>query len=215
MPSQYGYYFHPPEGEYPVGYLQLDFNLYEEPTGQHFDPRHVTLPVVNKESHIELLTLSHPWHSRTDYQVCAGRISLQDHKGKSVEAFTLGGRLTLEKQDTYTSCSLTSPAPIIDLPDPRATSTLLVNEIECVLAHRRAALAHEKGKFDQRLMAVDPLNLFIACLSALEAKLCRLSSAGMNGPSYENVLMLAHKIIHSLQKQGVWERQLYTLPELL
>jgi hypothetical protein len=214
LTANYGYFYHPPPGERLVGYPRLDFNLIAAPTGEHFDPQHATLYTITKQGRIESLTLSHPWHGSTRYQVCAGRVNLHDHSGENVAAYTLGGQLTLRDQGAYTHCSLTSPAPIIDLPHPGAISTLLASEIESLLAQRRAALRHQEGEFERRLATVEPLTLFVACLSTLEVKLCHLSAETHSQP-YQDVLQLVRSNIHSLQKQGVWVEQLSTLDSIL
>lgn len=214
MTPNYGYFFHSPAGEYPVGYSLLEFNLFAEPTEQHFDPQQATLSTISNQGRIESLALVHPWHGPTQYRVCAGRVNLHDHKEKNVGAFTLGGQLTLQGQDTYTHCRLTSPAPIIDLFHPYTESTLLASEIECLLAQRRAALSHEEGEFERRLVAADPLTLFMTCLSTLEEKLCHLSAETHN-QTYQDMLSLVRKMINSLRKKGVWAERLYTLSEII
>lgn len=76
-----------------------------------------------EQGEIEYVTLPHPWLGAKRYDVCAGRTTLSDFAGRLVEAFSLGGELTIAEQENTTHCRFTSPTPIFDLASPFTAAT--------------------------------------------------------------------------------------------
>jgi hypothetical protein len=209
-----GYVFHRLEEDVSLGKnAQLEVNIYAQPTGEHYDPQQASFPVATGE-HIESLKVTHPWHGQKQYRVCAGRVRLLDWREKVVEAATYGGDLNITLQETYTHCSLTSSAPIIELMDnvisPEAR---LVYEIEVLLAKRRAE-CHDDKVFEQRLAAVDPLMLFMVSLATVEQKFTQIPST-QRGVRYRAARKIIQQTIRLLQERGVWPTSLPTLTELI
>jgi hypothetical protein len=166
--EQLGYCFHPPTAEHNLGYPQLDVVIRPTPTGEHFDPESVTCPVatVNGSSRLHVV---HPWTQDSAYRVCAGDIDIEDARGEHVKAFSFGGELRLDSDARRTVCQIISSAPLLE--HARQTLSLeehLIEEIYILFAQRRAA--QDDDVFDRRLASTDPLQLYRACLVALDEK---------------------------------------------
>jgi hypothetical protein len=163
-----GYYFHPPLEAHAIGYSQLDVVIRPAPTGEHFDPQSLTCLIATDGGSTRLHVL-HPWTQETRYRVCAGEIDLDDARGEHVKAFTFGGTLRVDSDSRRTLCQIVSPAPLLER--ARQTPSLpvqLIEEVQILFAERRAA--QDDDAFDRRLAAADPLQLYRACLVALNEK---------------------------------------------
>lgn len=164
--DQLGYSFYPPEAPYDFGHAQLKVVIRPEPTGEHYDPESLTCHVAGR-SGLEPLHVHHPWTLEQTYRVCAGHVTLDDRKGKQVVAFTFGGQLHIDAGPQRTICRLTSPVPILHHSASEAPlERRLSEEVEILLAERRAAWRDEE-RFERRLAAADPEQLYWACLTAL------------------------------------------------
>jgi hypothetical protein len=111
----------------------------------------------------------HPWTQDTIYRVCAGEIDIEDVRHEHVKAFTFGGELCIDSDARRTVCQIISPAPLLE--HARQTLSLeehLIEEVIILFAERRAA--QDDDVFDRRLAATDPLQLYRACLVALDEK---------------------------------------------
>lgn len=145
--------------------------LRQAPTHLHFDPEWVRLGVVSIQGRIETLFVGHPWRGPgRRYRAYPGQVTWGDRKDETVKAFTFGGELRIESEETHTTCVLTSPAPIIYLVRGSLVPTTLALEVEILLAERRAAWIHDPGAFERRLVAAAPVALYRACLKALKEK---------------------------------------------
>jgi hypothetical protein len=183
------------------------------PSGKHFDPERVRLSVVTEPGNIEFIKVHHPWPLRTHYRSAAGRIILQDFKGRIVEAFTLGGDFRIHKENDLTTCVLTSPAPILELISISSIPEVLAEEIEILLAERRAAWDHDLSIYNKRLSAVDPLILYIACLEAIRDKI-RHSPTGETSTKRELVQLIQVEI-KTFHEPHEWPLYVPTIVELL
>jgi hypothetical protein len=163
---KYGYWYYPPESKHAPGGNRLDIILVETPTGQHFDPQFVNLPVKKGEV-MENLKIHHPWKFGSAYQVCAGRVRIIDRKGKIEEAFSFGGELTVQVQDTLTACTLKSPAPILEFTEIDPIKLALIDEVEILLAKRKVDSLANPMAFEGRLANAEPFTLYLAALNAL------------------------------------------------
>jgi len=168
---KYGYWFTPPESSHAPGGSRLDIFINENPTEHHFDPEKLHLWVKSKAISIQSLTIRHPWDFAPTYQALAGSIEATDRNGKKEEAYTFGGSLKIESQNTFTVCTLESPAPILEISSTGQISMLFIEEIEILLAERRAALLSKPHTYEKRLMNADPFKLYLACLNALIEKI--------------------------------------------
>lgn len=166
---KFGYRFsHSASSEFYDSRFEIFIN--ESPTEHHFDPEKLHLYVKSKTNTIESLTIRHPWTFEHAYQAVAGSIELSDRFGKQEEAFTFGGNLKIESQDTITVCTLDSPVPILEISSAEPILMLFIEEIEILFAKRRAALLSTPHLYEKHLMNANPLNLYLACLNALIEK---------------------------------------------
>ena len=164
-----GYLYHYPKIEHPTDKFRLDIYLSENPLEQLFRTKNVKLPVLDKEGVISHLTITHPWHFEKQAVVCPGLVILEDQTGNKEEAYSLGGSLDIDQQESYTICSLVSNAPIIDITLANPMRRLLFEELEITLAGHGATFV-DHNEFETRLCQADPLTLYLACLEALTEK---------------------------------------------
>jgi hypothetical protein len=211
--KEYGYFFHPRERSDSPGHPRLDVFLRSVPTKTHFDPMSMSIHVASEHKNIELLKVHHPWLLRDQYQVCAGRVILQDRNGKNVEAFTFGGNLRIESEEELVIGVLTSPAPILELISTSSMPSLLAEETEILFAERRAEWEPDHTGFDKRLIGVDPLALYCTCLQALRSKLEH--SQFRNDEAIQHFVHCIHTEITALQESHKWLTRLPTVAELL
>lgn len=219
-----GYTFHPRLYSHAPGHPQLDIVLRAKPTERHFDPVRVRLTVAAPGDGLELVTIwHHPESSEEHHRVCAGFVAISDRRDKRVEAFTFGGDLHVTPQADLTLCVLTSPAPIIEiLPQPLthgpSVATMLVDEVEALIARRRAAWEREQGPdaFDKRLAATDPFVLYLACLQALNENYAHLPHQHQEEDTLtQEFVAYLQGEIKTLDQTGKWPPDVPPLAKLL
>jgi len=207
-----GYFFRPPAYRHAPGSPRLDIWLHLTPTHEHYDPDTVELLIPTQHAEITHLKVSHPWHFKNQYQVCPGRIILRDRVGKKVEAFTFGGQMQIESQPQTTEVSISSPAPIIQL-RYEDIPTLLVEEVETLLAERRAAWLPNEDGFQKRLIAAEPRGLYAACLKTLVEQFNALAPDDSHKlKALENFIKGE---IEANRRQGLWPPLVSPLNQLL
>jgi hypothetical protein len=214
--EELGYFFYPRSYPHAPGHPRLDITIPQTPTGRHFDPMTVRL-LVRARSHItsvivETIRIHHPWPYESEFQACTGRIIIEDRHDKVVEAFTLGGNLNIVTKDTATKCILESSAPILELIDTNLLVISLVDEIEILLAERRAYWLPTIKTYEQRLVNISPLDLYTACLETLRQKYAQ--SHRQDEESYQLVHFISDEI-GSLKKQCLWPDKVPTITEIL
>ena len=165
-----GFIFYPPDHPSDPGHPRLDVFLRAEPTSRHFDPDQVDVPTVSELGHIEKLRIQHPWPGPFECRTAPDFITLIDRKGKVVEAFTFGGEMRVVNDGKVTTCTITSPAPILGMLYPDNIASILAREVEILFAERRAAWSHDLKTYDKHLASADPMTLYLACLKALREK---------------------------------------------
>jgi hypothetical protein len=165
QPYDLGYTFYPPRHHHDPGHPRLDITLRASPTELHFDPEKVELHIVSPTERIENLSVTHPWTGIRDFQVYPGRIVLRDRVDKTAKAFTFGGRLEIHPEDKQTVCTIQSNAPILSLTIDRSLAVMLAEEVEIMLAERRAAWANDISSFEDRLKSIDPSTFYLATLN--------------------------------------------------
>jgi hypothetical protein len=200
MVLELGYYFPPDNQLELLGPGRLEVNLYHQPTERHFDPENAVFLVVEPDGEVKHVTLVHPWHGPTEFRVCTGRITLGDRRGKTVQAFSLGGNLEITGYPDHTHCILTSAAPIAELAGGQTTLGLLVTEFEALLARKQAEWGRDEAGFRRRLATIDPLTLLAAGLAAVQERLKRMPLT----ESQQRTSYIIHRTIHTLQQAGHW-----------
>ena len=164
-----GYLYHYPRLDHPTDNFRLDIFISSIPTEQHFDVLRAHFFVKHLKGKLEHLTISHPWNYEKTAHVCAGVVEMEDRKGKKEEAFTFGGKLKIESQDLQTVCTLVSPAPILEISEATPLNELLIDELEILLAERRASYPNHL-EYETQLEKSDPFELYLACLNELIQK---------------------------------------------
>lgn len=166
----WGFFYHYPDYAKAGGEFQLDVYLTEEPIGLDFNPKTMTLTVALELGGVEEITLFPPLGDRKKYKVVAGKIEIHSHEDLRECALTFGGEMTIEKHDDYILCKLVSPAPIYEITRIIESHQLLVDEIEIVLAERKAFWGENEEEYAKRLAAADPLELYLAISRTLTEK---------------------------------------------
>ena len=161
-----GYRFIPARFPKSIGHPVLEINILCAPSEQHFDPKIVQIPIFTsinsaRPHQIEQLRLYHPWVYQHEYRLAPGLITLSDRKDKTVKMFTFGGSVTIDSDENCTTCLIQSDAPIIEVPPAKQAVMRFVEEVEIILAERRAAWAEDLTVFEARLEEV-PVSLLYA-----------------------------------------------------
>ena len=164
-----GYLYHYPQINHPTDNFRLDIFISSIPTEQHFDVKRAHFFVKPLEGETEYLTITHPWDFEKTARICAGVVVMEDRKGKKEEAFTFGGNLKIESRDLQTVCILVSPAPILEISGATSMNRLFIDELEILLAERRAAYLNHH-EYETQLCKIDPFELYQACLNELILK---------------------------------------------
>lgn len=170
-PDVLGYSYAPGQSPNDPGHPRLEIHLRATPTEQHFDPEQIKFLVVAQlERRVEHLLVTYSWDGPTAYRLVAGLVTMIDRRGKTAEAFTFGGELKIQQIENEVVCTVSSPAPILNLVSTRSVPVMLAQEAEVLFAERRAARAAEPDQYEQRLVAADPVALYLACLAALRER---------------------------------------------
>ena len=218
-----GFHFHPAEPPVTIGHPKLDIRVYSEPTGKHFDPVWVRLPVSLPHTDPYHLIITHPWRGYHRYRVNAGRIILRDRIEKVVEAYSFGGTLEICPQDEFTCLQVRSSAPIFSMQSSapmfsilnnRGPSELFIEEFELILAIIRAELLGSKLDFESRLARIDPFDLFCASIVSIEDRLHEFQPLTRDDQYWKTIHSI-HRIKNELHAAGQWPILQPSLTELL
>jgi hypothetical protein len=196
--EQLGYCFHAPTAEHSLGYPQLDVVIRPAPTGEHFDPESFTC-LIAATSGSSRLHVVHPWAQENIYRVCAGEINIEDLRQEHVKAFTFGGELRIDSDAQRTICQFISPAPLLE--HARHEVSLeehLIEEVYILFAQRRAV--QDDDVFERKLAAADPLQLYRACLVALDEKFAHFPTADEAHRGFKQFL---HTAMRALGNESV------------
>lgn len=217
--TQNGYTFFESEA-YPEGYDRLDVRLTDAPRGRYFDAVQITLPVVlgpgSGAGHgLTPERVEHPWRGPAAARVGPGRVRLLSHRGEVDDAFTFGGNITFEVNESETICRLQSTAPIYHHGDDQhITSFNLVDELEALFALRQGHYAAHAAEYQARLAKADPKLLFYASLLALDGRL--RSSRNLSGdPTLHSVIDLISRTKAHLRLSGEWPEDPPRLEDIL
>lgn len=210
-----GYYFFPPDNYEEIGSSAVGFNIFSKPTLEHFDPSEGIIPIINAKGEIEQLSVGHPWTQGKEYQIAAGQIEIHDRKDDKVEFFTFGGSVTIKSAANKTACLVVSPAPILHyIPNGMTQDEeLLAEEVETLLAIRRAAFLDKKMDFDKKLASIPPMNLFISILVSIRAKYAHLTLK--DSPHLSHFSQVLHHLINHVYKTNEEYRNTPPIQDLL
>ena len=194
-----GYLYHYPQIDHLTDNFRLDVFISSIPTEQHFDVVRAYFIVKTPEGALDIIKVSHPWKHEKTARVCAGVVFMEDRKGKKESAFTFGGRLKIESQELQTVCILVSPAPILEISGATPSNALFIDELEILLAERRAAYPNDH-EYEIQLGKTDPFELYIACLNELIQK---FEQYAHKDESYLQLLMFLHSQKYRLDAAGL------------
>lgn len=168
-PSE-GYIMAPSNYAPPVGSPQVELWLAGAPTGRFFDIH--TLRVQPLDSaNLDRFTIGPHEVITPDQQLPAGRIVLAAHDGDLAELFSFGCMLNAQQEGQLLHCTLTSSAPIFDVPaDEQEAGRILVDDLTALAARLCAAENATRQAQDavaEPVKPPDPYLLFLAALTAL------------------------------------------------
>ncbi len=209
--SELGYVFI--SGSSCFGDEQLDVFLRQEPTQEHFDPEKIHLKVSTPRG-VQSLDIHHPWRQAGENRLCAGHIRVFDRYQKFIDIFSFGGRLQITAVLDKTTCTITSPAPLLELTAGNSTDILLANEIDILLAQQRARINPRfPAEFDGKLAVIEPWDFYVSCLSALRNKFAY--NAIYSDPTRQRFKHQLNLEIARLQHENRWPSSIPTLAELI
>ncbi|MEJ2551064.1 MAG: hypothetical protein P8Z42_10170 [Anaerolineales bacterium] len=216
--AELGYRFVAGRNPQSIGYRRLEINILCAPSERHFDPKITQIPIFTlKDSvrphKIDQLEIYHPWVYRDTYQVAPGLVTLADRKGKKVEAYTFGGKLTIDSDENCTTCVLQSDAPIIEINHANPAIMKFIDEVEIILAEQRANRAADLEDFEARLEKVPVSKLYVACLMELKKK---IGGAQAGGDFVDRKLAdIIDEERQFMRKEGSWPEKPPSFSEML
>lgn len=195
------------------GYSGLLVAIRKQPTGEHFDPERLNLPLQDESGIDWWRTLSLLSPPEKSAHVCPGRVILLDRFEKQLEFFSFGGTLEVISRPHELWCAISSPAPILELVAERDTiADQLASEAKALWAEIRAKWGPRDHEFERRLAEAAPLPLYTATLHAI---LSRWESAPALEQTYHQSWdVLVHEK-HWLVSQGLWPSPPLTVERLL
>ena len=213
-----GYFFAPKRDQHSPGHPRLEITIVSEPSENYFDPIEVQLSILASKDwghphQLDHIKIFHPWPNNPAYRTAPGMVIIMDRKGKEAEAFTFGGELQIITKDTHTTCTLESPAPIIEVEKASHVVKTLVDESKILLAQRRAAWGRDDVTFESRLANISVEELYAVCLEHI--------LAGIEHAHRQDVLDI-QELIHliklerqSMVETGLWPQNVPTIGEIL
>lgn len=207
-----GYVFYPPLKEAIFGGTRFDVIFHEQPTLRHYDPQSLRC-TISRSERIETMLIHYatlPDH----YRIIAGRIILVDRVNKHIEAFCFGGTLDILRHQQETICIFQSPVSILDLNTYHSSDMLMSNEVEILIAERRADWdPHHPHDFEMHMAQLDPELLYVSCLETLITKFA--DHPLLIDPVYREFLHLLQQEKATWQQNGRWPLLLPKLEDLL
>jgi hypothetical protein len=207
---QIGYLYHYPRLDHPTDNFRLDIHISSEPTNKHFDVLRTQFPVKADGGYIRNLKVTHPWNFEKLAQVSAGVVIMEDRKGRKEDAFTFGGKLTIENQENQVVCVLVSSAPILEMSGVTPLHIRFVEEVEIILAKIQAKYSDHQA-YEESLIKAEPFALYLACLeSILEKYEVLVHKTEMQ----HQLLIYLHTQMHRLETAGMIREPILHLDDL-
>lgn len=191
-----GYLYHYPRLDHATDNFRLDIFVSSTVTELHFDVEHAFFSVATLGDGIEKIKIRHNEFSEKKQQVCAGLVIMEDRNKVKKEAFTFGGNLTVDMQETQTVCVLTSPAPILDLADATPLQRIFVEELEIIFAER-AAIYTNHHDYEKHLIAANPRDLYLASLESLLKKFEKFPRMDQSQRDFSHFLQTEKARLHT------------------
>lgn len=157
----------PPHPASPGG-TRLLIALRQTLTERHYDPERIDLSRADPDRGVGQVRLTLASLPTGRWLLCAGPVVLRDRFDKRVHFFTYGGTLDIYGNNGLAVCVLTSPAPIVEMSnEPDNVAEQLASETEALLARMHAIWRTNDHGFLQRLVEIDPLELYAATILQL------------------------------------------------
>lgn len=210
-----GYVFVPFESRSSIGFHEMIVNITREPSESHFDPVEMSMRAAGQDTDfVEHHTIFHPYTFGSSLRLIPGKICIKDRKGKRVEVFCFGGTLTIDSKSDGTQCHLVSKPPILYPNHAGVTVQDLEDEIQILLARRRAAwIARGEEAFETKMLEIDPSLLCAACLAEIvkEFNDQEMQSLGTN----RRLMQVVRKEISDLKAAEQWPASVPPIEEIL
>jgi hypothetical protein len=166
--KDWGYRLHSPSHRESPGSSGLVVAIRKQPTGKHFDPKMLRLPLRDAKGTVAWRTLSWLSPLADSSKVCPGRVILSDRFEERIEFYTFGGLLEVACGPSEMVCLLRSDAPILELTAPEETiPDLLAAETESLIAEAHARWGRNDEGFSRRLAKADPFQFYLASLHSI------------------------------------------------
>ena len=205
-----GYLYHYPRLDHPTDNFRLDIHISSEPTNKHFDVLRAQFLVKSEVGNIKHLKVTHPWNFEKFAQVSAGVVIMEDRKGSKEDAFTFGGKLTIENQEKQVFCVLVSSAPILEMSGATPLHIRFVEEVEIILAKIQAKYSDHQV-YEERLIKAEPFVLYLACL---ESMLEKYEVLAHKTDMQHQFLIYLHSQMHRLEIAGMIREPILHLDDL-
>jgi hypothetical protein len=187
--------------------------LRKVPTGKHFDPKTMQIPLRDMHGMMKRRSLSLLSSGPDSDRVCPGHVRLSDRFDKRVEFFTFGGSLELISAPDAHVYALHSPAPVLELAAEEETVVdQLAAEVESLLAGAETHWEHDEHGFDRRMAEIEPLQFYMGTLHSLLGQYEHCHSLE---EIYHELCAMLRQERTWLSGQGLWPEEPYTLEDLL
>jgi hypothetical protein len=211
--EHWGYYLLSPSHRHSPGYSGLLVAIRKQPTGKHYDPKTLRLPLGDAKGTVTWRTFSWLSPAAHSSHVCPGRVILSDRFDKRIEFFTFGGSLEVTWEQGEMMCLLRSAAPILGLTLPETTiPDQLASEIESLIAEAHARWGRNDEGFSRRLAEVDPFAFYLASMHSI---LLRLEHVRALERTYHVLCEALHREKNWLVAEGLWPANPPMLEDLL
>lgn len=211
--ENFGYYLLPSSHPDSPGYTGLLTAIRKQPTGMHYDPKTLRLPLRDAKDTITWRTLSCQSPAPDSSQVCPGRVILSDRSDKRIEFFTFGGLLEITSEQGEMICLLRSAAPILELTVPEETiPDQLAAETESLMAASHARWGRNDEGFSRRLADVDPFQFYLASLNSILQHCEHVHALEF---TYHEFCEALHREKNWLVAEGLWSANPPMLEDLL
>ncbi|MCB9102379.1 MAG: hypothetical protein H6632_22770 [Anaerolineales bacterium] len=147
------------------GGTRLLIALRQTPTERHYDPERIDLSRADADGCAGRVRLTLAALTSGNWPLCPGPVVLRDRFDKRVYFFSYGGALEIYTNAGMAVCVLTSPAPIVEMAnEPDNVAEQLASETEALLARMHANWGRDDQGYQQRLVEIDPLELYAATI---------------------------------------------------
>lgn len=209
----WGYYLPTKSHPHSPGYPGLYVAVRRLPTESHYDPESVELCLLTAREVVERVHLTRHSHIPHVQRVCPGRVSLHDRFNKRADFYTYGAQLQGVGSQDEVIYVFTSSAPILALSEGwRDFPDQLESESEALLAHIHALWRRNDAGFARRLVDLDPLDLYLAILRAVDAV---YHSNSILRDHFHDFFIMLQREIHWHQETGRWQENGCPLEALL